>query len=160
MYRIMGIDPGSRKTGFGIIEIIQHKPHYIASGVIKLETTDLAQRLKQIFTDIQTIIQQYQPTHVALEEVFMAKNASSALKLGQARGAAMTAVAIHDLPVAEYAARKIKQAIVGYGQAEKVQVQMMVMRLLNLPKKPQADAADALACALCHFHIKNPYLSR
>jgi crossover junction endodeoxyribonuclease RuvC len=152
MHRILGIDPGSRKTGFGIIEIIKNKPFYIASGVIKLDSDDLAQRLERIFTDFQTIIQQYQPTMVAIEEVFMSKNANSALKLGQARGAAITAVAIHQLPVAEYAARKIKQAIVGYGQAEKDQVQMMVMQLLNLTKKPQIDASDALAAALCHFH--------
>lgn len=154
MHRIMGIDPGSRKTGFGIIEIIKHQPHYIASGVIQLETGDLAQRLERIFTDLQTIIKQYQPTIVAVEQVFMSNNANSALKLGQARGAAITAVAIHQLPVAEYAARKVKQAIVGYGQAEKSQIQTMVMHLLKLNKKPQVDAADALAVALCHFHTK------
>jgi crossover junction endodeoxyribonuclease RuvC len=154
MHRIMGIDPGSRKTGFGIIEIIKHKPHYIASGVIKLESDDLAQRLELIFTDLQTIIKKYQPTVVAVEEVFMSKNANSALKLGQARGAAIAAVAIHKLPVAEYAARKIKQAIVGYGQAEKHQVQMMVMQILNLTQKPQIDASDALAAAICHFHTQ------
>ncbi len=152
MQRILGIDPGSRKTGFGIIEIINHKPHYVASGVIKLEALELAQRLEQIFTDLQTIIKQYQPNSVAIEQVFMSNNPNSALKLGQARGAALTAVAIHHLPIAEYAARKIKQVVVGYGQAEKVQIQMMVMSLLKLNKKPQADAADALATALCHFH--------
>jgi len=154
MHRILGIDPGSRKTGFGIIEIIKHQPHYVASGVIKLDTGDLAERLERIFLDLQTIIKQYQPTVVAIEQVFMAKNANSALKLGQARGAALTAVATHQLPVAEYAARKIKQAITGYGQAEKVQIQTMVMSLLKLNKKPQVDAADALAAALCHFHCK------
>jgi len=154
MHRILGIDPGSRKTGFGIIEIIKNKPHYIASGVIKLDSDDLAERLARIFTDFQTIIKQYQPTVVAVEEVFMSKNANSALKLGQARGAAIAAVAIHQLPVAQYAARSIKQAIVGYGQAEKDQVQMMVMQLLNLIKKPQIDASDALAAALCHFHTQ------
>ncbi|MFA6038241.1 MAG: crossover junction endodeoxyribonuclease RuvC [Legionellales bacterium] len=152
MHRILGIDPGSRKTGFGIIEIIKNQPHYIASGVIKLDSDDLSQRLERIFTDLQTIIKQYQPTVVAVEEVFMSKNANSALKLGQARGAAITAVAIHQLPVAEYAARKIKQAITGYGQAEKQQVRLMVMSLLNLNKQPQIDASDALAVALCHFH--------
>lgn len=152
--RILGIDPGSRKTGFGIIEIIKNQPHYIASGVIKLDSDHLSQRLERIFTDLQTIIKQYQPTIVAVEEVFMAKNANSALKLGQARGAAITAVAIHQLPVAEYAARKIKQTITGYGQAEKAQIQTMVMSLLKLNKKPQVDAADALAAALCHFHTK------
>lgn len=152
MHRILGIDPGSRKTGFGIIEIIKNQPHYIASGVIKLDSDDLSQRLERIFTDLQTIIKQYQPTAVAVEEVFMSKNANSALKLGQARGAAITAVAIHQLPVAEYAARKIKQAITGYGQAEKDQVRLMVMSLLNLNKQPQIDASDALAVALCHFH--------
>ncbi len=154
MYRIMGIDPGSRKTGFGIIEIIQHKPHYVASGVIQLSDKDLSLRLKQIFKDLQTIIHQYQPNTVAIEQVFMSNNASSALKLGQARGAAMTAVSIHDLPISEYAARKIKQTVVGYGQAEKVQVQTMVKTLLNLNQKPQADAADALAAALCHYQCK------
>ena len=154
MHRIMGIDPGSRKTGFGIIEIIKNKPHYIASGVIKLDADDLAQRLERIFTDLQTIIKQYQPTVVAVEQVFMSKNANSALKLGQARGAAITAAAIHQLPVAEYAARRIKQAITGYGQAEKNQVQLMVMNLLNLTQKPQIDASDALAAALCHFHTQ------
>lgn len=154
MHRILGIDPGSRKTGFGIIEIIKHKPHYIASGVIKLDTGELPERLYRICADLETIIKEYQPTVVAIEQVFMAKNANSALKLGQARGAALTAVAQHELPVAEYAARKIKQTIVGYGQADKSQIQTMVMHLLKLNAKPQADAADALAAALCHFHCK------
>jgi crossover junction endodeoxyribonuclease RuvC len=154
MHRIMGIDPGSRKTGFGIIEIINHKPHYIASGVIKLEAVALAPRLGQIFTDLQTLIAEYKPQVVAIEQVFMSNNASSALKLGHARGAAITAISIHQIPVAEYAARKIKQAIVGFGGAEKNQMQTMVMHLLNLTKKPQVDAADALAAALCHFHCK------
>lgn len=152
MHRILGIDPGSRKTGFGIIEITNRKALYITSGVITLSDDSLASRLKHIFIDLQTIIQQYQPTVVAIEQVFMSNNPNSALKLGQARGAAITAVSIHNLPVSEYAARKIKQAITGYGQAEKSQVQAMVMQLLNLNKKPQADAADALAAALCHFH--------
>jgi crossover junction endodeoxyribonuclease RuvC len=151
---ILGIDPGSRTTGYGVIESSQGKLRYIASGCIRLEGVELAPRLHVIFKGISQIIQQFQPSEFAIEEVFLAKNASSALKLGQARGAAIVAACDACLPVSEYSARKVKQAVVGKGSAGKTQVQQMVMYLLGLEAAPQADAADALAIALCHAHSR------
>lgn len=152
MTLILGIDPGSRKTGFGVIRCCGARHEYIASGVIRLPQIALAERLHIIFTSISEIIAEHRPDQVVVEEVFMAKSAGSALKLGQARGAAIVACVSHDLPVAEYTARQIKQAVVGTGAADKLQVQHMVMTLLRLPAAPQEDAADALAAALCHAH--------
>lgn len=149
---ILGIDPGSRTTGYGVIESSQGKLRYIASGCIRLEGAELAPRLHVIFKSVCQLIQQFHPTEFAIEEVFLAKNASSALKLGQARGAAIVAACDSDLPVSEYSARKVKQAVVGKGSADKAQVQQMVMYILGLEVSPQADAADALAIALCHAH--------
>jgi len=149
---ILGIDPGSRVTGYGVIRQIGTKSEYLASGCIRLKAEDLASRLKQIFNGVTEIIEQFQPDHFAIEQVFMAKNPDSALKLGQARGAAIVAATLKDLPVAEYSARQIKQAVVGKGSAEKSQVQHMVVHLLKLGATPQSDAADALAVALCHNH--------
>ncbi len=149
---ILGIDPGSRKTGFGIIRLDGSRTAYISSGVIRIPDTALPERLKTIFSALNEIIQQFQPQEVAVENVFMAKSAGSALKLGQARGAAIVAAVSHDLPVAEYEARKVKQSVVGTGAATKLQVQHMVKTLLALPGEPQEDAADALAVALCHAH--------
>jgi len=149
---ILGIDPGSRFTGFGIIQIDGKVPRYITSGVVKAEQEDVPQRLRTIFVGLQTVMQTYQPTELAIEQVFMHENAASAIKLGQARGVAIAATFAHDLQVYEYSARQIKQAVVGYGNAAKEQIQAMVQRLLNLSAAPQADAADALACALCHFN--------
>jgi len=151
---ILGIDPGSRKTGFGIIDQQGDKFQYVTSGVIRLSEKYLPQRLKIIFDNMSEIIDTYGPTQMAIEQVFMGKNAGSALKLGQARGAAIVAAVNLDLPVSEYSALQIKQAVVGTGAADKEQVQHMVKLLLRLPAKPQEDAADALACALCHGHTQ------
>lgn len=151
---IMGVDPGSRNTGFGVIVIDGKTPQYISSGVVKAETGDAAPRLRTIFAGLQEIIQTYQPTEFAIEEVFLHKNPGSAIKLGQARGAAIAATFAHELEIFEYSAREIKQSVVGYGNAAKEQVATMVVSLLKLDAVPQADAADALAVALCHFHSK------
>lgn len=150
MALILGIDPGSRKTGFGIINVIGSKTEYVTSGVVRIPDVELPERLKIIFNSITQIINQYCPQEMAIEQVFMAKNAASALKLGQARGAAIVAAVAQDLPVSEYEARKVKQSVVGNGAADKLQVQHMVKTLLRLPAVPQEDAADALAVALCH----------
>lgn len=154
MTLILGIDPGSRKTGFGVIRCDGSRHHYVASGVIRLPDAALSERLKIIFDSLCEIILLHGPDQVAVEEVFMAKSAGSALKLGQARGAAVVACVTRGLPVAEYTARQIKQAVVGTGAADKLQVQHMVMTLLKLPVPPQEDAADALATALCHAHTR------
>ncbi len=156
MALILGIDPGSRKTGFGIINVIGSKQEYITSGVIRMKDTDeLPARLKVIFDSLSQIIEQYCPQEMAIEQVFMAKNASSALKLGQARGAAIVAATAQNVPVSEYEARKVKQSVVGNGAADKLQVQHMVKTLLRLPAAPQEDAADALAVALCHANTRD-----
>lgn len=147
---ILGIDPGSRKTGFGLINSQGSCLSYISSGVIRIPDEQLPERLKLIFDGISEIIQEYSPREVAVEQVFMAKSAGSALKLGQARGAAIVAAVNNELPVSEYEARKVKQAVVGTGAADKLQVQHMVKTLLKLPETPQEDAADALAVAICH----------
>ncbi len=149
---ILGIDPGSVKTGFGIIDTSARQPRYLTSGVIKLPSGELPPRLKVIFDAISQIVGEYQPDQCAVEQIFVAKSAGSALKLGQARGAAIVAAVNAGLPVAEYEARKVKQSVVGNGGATKDQVQHMVMTLLKLPACPQEDAADALAVALCHYH--------
>lgn len=151
-FRILGIDPGSVKTGFGIIEIEGRRIHYVTSGVIRLKQKSAPERLGVIFESVQELIQEYKPNQMAVEEVFMAKNPSSALKLGQARGAAMTAGVVKGLPVNEYAARLVKQSICGSGAADKTQIQYMVTKLLKLSAEPSEDAADALAIAICHFH--------
>lgn len=151
---ILGIDPGSRITGFGVINAIGQKTEYLASGCIRVGDGLLADRLNRIFENVSELIEQYSPQEFAIEQVFMGKNADSALKLGQARGAAIVAAAQHQLDVAEYAPRSIKQAVVGKGGATKEQVQHMVQHLLKLPGLPQADAADALAIALCHAHTQ------
>ncbi len=154
MIRVLGIDPGSRLTGYGIIEWQGGKPEYIASGCIRVTGEDLAEKLRCIYHGITQVIEMYAPMDSAIEQVFMARNADSALKLGQARGAAILAMANQGLPVAEYSAKKVKQSVVGKGNAEKWQVQHMVQSLLRLSAKPQADAADALAIALCHLHTQ------
>lgn len=150
--RILGIDPGSRFTGFGVIDADAGRLSYTGSGCVRITATLLPVRLKTIIDGIDEVVCQYQPDMVVIEKVFMARNADSALKLGQARGAAMAAVLKYDLPVTEYTALQIKQAVVGTGRAGKEQVQHMVRALLQLSGNPQADAADALACAICHAH--------
>jgi|TARA_R100001530_G_scaffold135295_1_gene112136 crossover junction endodeoxyribonuclease RuvC len=154
---ILGIDPGSRLTGYGVIEQRGRQLSYLGSGCIKVigsraEPLTLAEKLRRIHDSVSELITQFKPDEFAIEQVFMAKNPDSALKLGQARGAAIVAAACAELPVAEYSARQIKQSVVGNGGAEKSQVQHMVMALLNLQRCPQEDAADALAVALCHAH--------
>ena len=149
---ILGIDPGSRITGYGVIRQKGSKCTYIASGCIRTKGDVLAPKLDMIFNGISEIIQQYQPSEFAIEQVFMAKNPDSALKLGQARGAAIVAATQADLYICEYSARQIKQAVSGTGGASKDQVQQMVMQILTLSGRPQADAADGLAVAICHAH--------
>ncbi|GAA5143062.1 crossover junction endodeoxyribonuclease RuvC [Thalassotalea piscium] len=151
---ILGIDPGSRLTGYGVIAQQGRKFTYLGSGCIKAIASgdDLAGRLQTIFAGVSEIIMQFNPNMFAIEQVFMAKNPDSALKLGQARGAAIVAATNAKLIVAEYSARQIKKSVVGTGAADKAQVQHMVKTILKLPATPQADAADALAVALCHAH--------
>ncbi len=154
MSLILGIDPGSRKTGFGIIHHLGGRSEYVTSGVIRLPAGELPERLRIIHDSVVELVEQYCPTELAVEQVFMARSAGSALKLGQARGAAIVACAARDMAVSEYSARQIKQAVVGTGAADKAQVQHMVKVLLKLPGAPQEDAADALAAALCHAHTQ------
>ncbi len=168
LVRILGIDPGLRLTGFGVIEIDSQKSSgkitYISSGVIKTASAkknvnenegdreELPARLKVILDGLFEVIDTYSPNQVAIEKVFVNVNPQSTLLLGQARGAAISAAVIRNLSVAEYTALQVKQAVVGNGHAQKEQVQEMVKRLLNLPAAPKADSADALACAICHAH--------
>ena len=150
--RILGIDPGLRVTGFGVIEKNGASLTYIASGCVKSGDADLADRLKTILAGLREIIGEHHPQQVALEKVFVNVNPASTLALGQARGTAICAAVDAGLPVSEYTALQVKQAVVGNGHAKKVQVQDMVKRLLGLAGAPSADAADALACAICHAH--------
>ncbi len=151
---ILGIDPGSRVTGYGVIKVESGRCHYLASGCIRIPPGEWAERLNTVFQGVCELIRQFQPSEFAIEEVFMARNADSALKLGQARGVAIVAASHQGIPVSEYSARKVKQAVVGKGSADKSQVQHMVMALLKLEGMPQADAADALAIALCHANTQ------
>ena len=153
MNRILGIDPGSRLTGYGIIDMQERKAIWVTSGCIRVKTASLAERLCEICEGIQSLLDEFQPHEMAIEQVFVHRNPSSALKLGQARGAAISMVALRSIPVSEYSPTQIKQAIVGRGNAAKAQIQHMTMTLLGLSKLPQEDAADALAVALCHAHI-------
>jgi crossover junction endodeoxyribonuclease RuvC len=153
--RILGIDPGLRTTGFGIVEAEGAKLRYVASGTIKTDAAaigELPARLKIIFDGVREVTARYGPTCASVEIVFVNVNPQSTLLLGQARGAALTALVSSDLPVAEYTALQMKKAIVGHGQARKEQVQAMVARLLALPGLPGKDAADALGLAICHAH--------
>ena len=153
--RVLGIDCGSEFTGYGLVEQTENGDlRYIACGTVKLSTRrPLPERLTQVFDTLRSVISEFQPDNVAIEDVFYAVNAKSALKLGQVRGVAMLAAASCGLQVAEYAPLSIKSAVVGYGKAEKSQVQHMVTTLLRLNAPPEsADAADALAIAICHLH--------
>ena len=154
MSRILGIDPGSRFTGYGIIEVHGDTSTEIHSGVIKTGGGEFPERLGIIFRGIRDLIVAYRPSEVAVENVVVSTIASSALKLGQARGAAICAAICENLKVSEYSPRSVKQAIVGKGSADKVQVQHMVCVLLQLKETPPEDAADALAVALCHQHTQ------
>lgn len=150
--RILGIDPGSRVTGYGLVEVQGSRSRCVAQGVIRLPEKPLEQRLLLLLTRLRELIAEHRPDEAALEQVFVRRNVASALVLGQARGAALCAIAEAGLPLYEYAPASIKQAIAGSGRAEKPQIQRMVKVLLNLPAAPAEDAADALACALCHAH--------
>lgn len=151
--RILGIDPGLRVTGFGILERSGQKLTYITSGCIRTDNEgELPERIRTILEGLSQIIAEMKPQQVAVEKVFVNVNPQSTLLLGQARGAAICAAVLGALPVAEYTALQVKQSVVGNGHARKEQVQEMVRRLLRLPGEPSADAADALACAICHAH--------
>ncbi len=150
---ILGVDPGLRRTGFGLIEVRERRAVYLASGTIRTPDADLATRLGTIFNGLRELAEQYRPTVAAIEKVFVNVNPASTLLLGQARGAAITALVNAALPVHEYTALQLKKAVTGQGHATKEQVQAMVQRLLSLPGLPSPDAADALACALCHLHV-------
>lgn len=151
--KILGIDPGLRTTGFGVIEVVGSRQHYLASGTIKTDAAaPLATRLKTLFDGICQLQAQYQPDCAAIEIVFVNVNPQSTLLLGQARGACITALAHSALPVHEYTALQLKQAVVGYGRADKTQMQAMVQRLLQLSGLPGPDAADALGAAITHAH--------
>ncbi|GHB09440.1 crossover junction endodeoxyribonuclease RuvC [Salinicola rhizosphaerae] len=155
---LLGIDPGSRVTGYGVVDV-SAKPRYVASGCIRIEGEDLAQKLARVYAGVSELIGQYRPGEFAIERVFMAKNADSALKLGQARGTAIVCAANHGIGVHEYAARQVKQAITGNGGADKSRVQHMVMAILSLDALPPEDAADALAIALTHGYARQGLLS-
>ena len=155
MIRILGIDPGSRITGYGIVDTDGHRTVYVTSGCVRIADDNVGEKLKTIFDAITELVHDTNPHELAIEKIFMHRNADSALKLGQARGAAICAATQHSIPVSEYTPTQIKQSVVGKGNAAKTQVQHMVRVLLNLPGFPQADAADALAAALCHANTRN-----
>jgi len=156
--RILGIDPGSRHTGYGIIDMDGNHAGHVAHGRIDLQGEDTAVKLRLLFRQLDGLVSDFRPDEVSIEKIFMHRNADSALKLGQARGCAITACAERNLPVYEYTANQIKQATVGRGHADKQQVQHMVKVLLCLQSNPQPDAADALAVALCHGHSREGLL--
>jgi crossover junction endodeoxyribonuclease RuvC len=152
---ILGIDPGSRITGYGVVQFKNQRVHHVASGVISMSPKlEFNKRLYEIFLGIQKVIENFKPDKVSIEQVFTARNAASALKLGQARGAAIAAVSSYHLPISEYTPRSVKLAVTGYGAAEKNQVQQMIKRILNLKELPLSDAADALAIAVCCGHTR------
>lgn len=148
--RILGVDPGSLKTGFGVIDFSAGKFSYVASGIIRINAKPLPERLSIISRGITEIIDQHQPDLFAVEDVFFARDPRAALKLGQARGAAITTAVLREIPVGEYAPRLVKQTVVGNGNADKDQVQFMVKKMLSLDGELKEDAADALAVAICH----------
>jgi crossover junction endodeoxyribonuclease RuvC len=150
--RILGIDPGSRASGWGVVDVEGSRLACVRSGVIRPREAELAERLASIARDLETLIRETGPQGAAIETVFAARNARSALLLGQARGAALVACGLAGLPCAEYAPSQVKRAVVGHGAADKSQVQRMVQRLLGLERLPAQDEADALAVAVCHAH--------
>ena len=155
LIRILGIDPGLNRTGYGVVEANGSKLTYVAAGVIRIPAGDLHERLGTILRALSAVIRDTQPQVVTVEKVFVNVNPQSTLLLGQARGAAICAAVTEGLVVHEYAALRIKQAVVGFGRADKRQVQLMVQRLLSLQRVPASDAADALACAICHANSKS-----
>lgn len=158
--RILGVDPGSRRSGFGLIEAEGNRIRYLDHGVIHAGNGDLCRRLLTLFEGLQQVIRSHNPDTAAMEDVFVAKNARSALKLGQARGALISACGLAGLHVASYSPAVVKQAVVGFGRAEKGQVKHMIRLILQLPADLQEDAVDALAVAVCHaHHAGNPRLA-
>lgn len=154
MSLVLGIDPGSRVTGYGLIDVQGNRLSYVDSGCIRTEGGALPARLKKIFDGLSRLVETHRPTQVAIEEIFVGRNAASALKLGQARGTAMAACLQSKLEVSEYSARQVKQAVVGTGAAQKGQVQHMVKALLGISGTLAEDAADALAVAICHANTQ------
>lgn len=152
MTRVLGIDPGSRVTGYGVIESDGVRSRHLDSGCIRTLSGEFPQRLGEIFTGIREVLIEWRPDEVAIEQVFVSRNAASALKLGQARGAAISAVVTLELPVFEYTPAAVKQGLVGNGRAEKEQVQHMVRVILGMQGRMSLDQSDALAIALCHAH--------
>ncbi|MGO8831180.1 MAG: crossover junction endodeoxyribonuclease RuvC [Steroidobacteraceae bacterium] len=148
--RVLGIDPGSQRTGFGVVDATGPRLAYVASGVIRTQQGEFSVRLCEIFRCVRTVVAQYRPQEIAIERVFVNRNPDSALKLGQARGAAICGTVDANAEIFEYATRQIKQAVVGTGSAEKAQVQLMMRSILKLDGPVAADAADALAAAVCH----------
>jgi crossover junction endodeoxyribonuclease RuvC len=152
MIRLIGIDPGSRITGYGVVDTDGYRHKYVTSGFIKINADTLGDKLGIIFGEVSKIVTTWKPESMAIEQVFVKRNVDSALKLGQARGAAICAAVQAELPIGEYTPRAIKKAVVGSGAADKQQVQQMIQRLLGLDELPQSDEADALAIAICHAH--------
>jgi crossover junction endodeoxyribonuclease RuvC len=151
---VLGLDPGSQRTGYGVIDCHSGAEHHVASGCVDVTGQDMVVRLQRIFAAISALVTQHRPDIVAIERVFVHRNPDSALKLGQARGVALCAAASLGASVHEYAPRAIKMAVTGYGAAAKPQVAQMVRTLLLLEARLAADAADALAVALCHAHSR------
>lgn len=152
MIRLIGIDPGSRITGYGVVDTDGYRHKYVTSGFININADTLGGKLGIIFGEVSKIVTTWKPESMAIEQVFVKRNVDSALKLGQARGAAICAAVQAELPIGEYTPRAIKKAVVGSGAADKQQVQQMIQRLLGLDELPQSDEADALAIAICHAH--------
>jgi crossover junction endodeoxyribonuclease RuvC len=152
--RILGIDPGSRVTGYGIVDVTGTRVRYVSCGCISIRGDDLGERLRQIHDGVLAVVREHAPDELAAEKVFVHRNAASAIKLGQARGAALVAGLGAGLELFEYSPNEVKQAITGRGHAEKQQVQHMIKMLLTLTRMPAADAADALAVAVCHGHVR------
>lgn len=152
---ILGIDPGSCVTGYGLIQVERNALCYVDCGCIRVSGDLIGGRLQQIFTGLREVIDRYHPEEIAIEQVFVNKNPSSALKLGQARGVAIVASVLEGMEISEYSPRQIKKAVVGYGGADKQQIQKMICMLLKLSTVPASDAADALAVAVCHAHTRS-----
>ena len=150
--RILGIDPGSKVAGYGIIDLQGTRMQYCASGCIRAKANTYFERVEEIYVGLKEIVNHYQPQTAVIEKVFIAKNPDSALKLGQVRGLALSALFENEVSIHEYAARAVKKSITGSGAAKKQQVQYMVQRLLSLTKEPPEDAADALALVICHIY--------
>lgn len=155
MIRILGIDPGSRVTGYGVVDASPQATTHVASGRIVNRSAGLAERLHGIFEGLRQVIADHAPEELAIEDVFVARNAASALRLGQAQGAALMAGVLHGMPLFEYPPAQVKQAVTGHGRADKAQVAHMVRLLLGLPATPAHDVSDALAVALCHAHTRS-----